>query len=175
MFIIDTILSKEECEKLKNLDFNFRKTRIYNPTTKKLEVNEEIRNLEETSFNLPTWFLVKIKKWLELNGIFVNSTPIVYTLLKYNKGCYFKEHRDLAPHGNSKKIYTLIIELSDCNEYEGGEFVLEGKVINKNIGNVILFDSYKLHELKEITEGQRISFVYWILDTELKTDKSYII
>lgn len=172
MIKIENILTIDECTILKELATNFRKGKIYSPESKNENVNGHIRNVNESKIQLPNWVLLKIKKWLNSNSIILVKDPILYTILKYTKGCYFKEHRDLAPHGTSNKIYTLIIELTNSNEYEGGEFILEGNVVEKNIGDVILFESYKLHELKEITSGERMSFVCWILDTELKGFKN---
>jgi predicted 2-oxoglutarate/Fe(II)-dependent dioxygenase YbiX len=172
MVKIENILTIDECISLKELALNFKESKIYSPENKTLKANIDIRKVSESKITLPNWFLVKLKKWLELHSVILLKTPNVYTVLKYTKGCYFKEHRDLAPHGTSNKIYTLIIELTNSNEYEGGEFILEGNVVEKNIGDVILFESYKLHELKEITSGERMSFVCWILDTELKGFKN---
>ena len=172
MVKIENILTVDECTILKDLATNFRKGKIYSPESKNENVNNDIRIVSESTLQLPNWILTKITKWLKLNSIILVKNPVLYTVLKYTKGCYFKEHRDLAPHGSSNKIYTLIIELTNSNEYEGGEFILEGNVVEKNIGDVILFESYKLHELKEITSGERMSFVCWILDTELKGFKN---
>jgi predicted 2-oxoglutarate/Fe(II)-dependent dioxygenase YbiX len=172
MLKIENILTVDECIILKELTTNFRKGKIYRPEYKDGSVNNDIRNVNESKIQLPNWFLVKIKKWLNSNSIILVKNPVLYTILKYTKGCYFKEHRDLAPYGTSNKIYTLIIELTNSNEYEGGEFILEGKVVEKNIGDAILFQSYKLHELTEITSGERMSFVCWLLDTELKGFKT---
>jgi len=85
-------------------------------------------------------------------------------ILQYNKGCYFKRHRDRMDKNpkTTGRQQTLIIQLSNEDEYEGGELVVRDTISNKTKGNMILFDSGEWHELKELTKGTRYCLVTWL-------------
>lgn len=62
---------------------------------------------------------ILLPKLAEYNIKSITGKVIV---LQYNKGCYFKRHQDridLNPKTTSRQ-QTLIIQLSDKDEYEGG-------------------------------------------------------
>ena len=67
--------------------------------------------------------------------------------------------------GNRK--LSVSVQLSDCTEYEGGEFQLKDND-NKNFfapkakGSIIIFDSRLQHRVKPVTSGIRKSLVAWI-------------
>lgn len=81
-------------------------------------------------------------------------------------GCY-KPHIDPMnwnlPH--NRKL-SLVVQLSSPHEYEGGELKLytghEPHVIKKELGLVISFPSYTLHEVTPVTKGERYSLVAWV-------------
>ena len=82
------------------------------------------------------------------------------------QGCY-KQHVDplcwTLPH--NRKL-SVVIQLSDPNDYEGGELVLynssEGTKIKKEQGMSIFFPSYTLHECTPVTKGERYALVGWV-------------
>ena len=82
------------------------------------------------------------------------------------EGCY-KAHVDpncwKVPH--NRKL-SIVVQLSDPNEYEGGELKLHTShdpiVINKESGMVVMFPSYTLHEVTPVTKGERYSLVAWV-------------
>jgi hypothetical protein len=173
--VIKNILNDDECNSLILLNTEFNISRINNPYTKTVEINKNFRNTLESYITLPVWFHIKIKNWIKEEGYELVSPITHYTFLKYTKGSYFREHRDDAPEGGANKKITLIIELSKSSDYSGGEFVIEGENIIRDKGDGILFDSHKLHELKEVTDGTRLSFVCWILNTQLSTYKKSLL
>lgn len=82
------------------------------------------------------------------------------------KGCY-KGHTDpLCWNNPHNRKLSLIIQLSDPNEYEGGELKLytshDPITIKKEKGLVVTFPSYTLHEVTPVTKGERYSLVAWI-------------
>lgn len=101
-----------------------------------------------------------------------NIQPLQFTRYHQNdKGFYFA-HTDcgsLEPKIHRK--LSFVIFLSNPEEYEGGEFVYytgrEGNNINQtkpemiNSGNMIVFPSFLMHEVTEVTKGTRYSLVGW--------------
>lgn len=81
-------------------------------------------------------------------------------------GCY-KGHVDplnwKVPH--NRKL-SVVLQLSDPDEYEGGELKLytshEPTTIKKEKGLVVSFPSYTLHEVTPVTRGERYSLVAWV-------------
>ena len=79
---------------------------------------------------------------------------------------HFKEHID-RHIGTPVLKLSLSIQLSDPQDYEGGEleliFVDEAIKMPKAQGTLIAFPSYTLHKVTPITKGKRYSVVAWAL------------
>jgi len=81
-------------------------------------------------------------------------------------GCY-KQHIDplqwITPH--NRKL-SLVIQLSNPSEYEGGDLIFynghEGTKIQKQKGMGVFFPSYTLHECTPVTKGERYALVAWV-------------
>ena len=120
-------------------------------------------------------------KWLyEKIGIMVNEANenlwnfdivgmtelIQYTEYDQNYKGHYDWHMDVGDGENSKRKISLVLQLSDPSEYEGGELEL---MISKDIttfrkekGSVICFPSFFMHRVKPVTRGNRKSLVIWI-------------
>lgn len=97
--------------------------------------------------------------------------------IQYEKGHFFKEHTDilknpeyrpfsndvdkLSENGESR-IYTLVIQLSDKDDYDGGQLFIEGVPYSKERGTVIIFKSSMKHSVSEITRGTRRVFTNFL-------------
>ncbi len=82
-------------------------------------------------------------------------------ILKYEAGCFFNKHVDMwekYPH----RYKTVIIQLSDSNEYQGGIMTFGSEILNKSIGNVAIFNSDIEHGMETIESGIRYAFVIWL-------------
>ena len=71
-----------------------------------------------------------------------------------------------------KEKISISIQLSDENEYEGGELEFKTGMNNitapKNFNSVLLFPSYLIHRVKPVTKGTRRSLVLWISGPKFK-------
>lgn len=113
--------------------------------------------------------------------------------IHYEKGHFFKEHTDVLkkaeyrPFKTNKnntykndislyepRIYTLIIQLSDVSDYDGGELIIEGNIYPKNKGTVIIFKSSMRHSVSEITRGDRKVFTNFLRKKNLKFESNLI-
>jgi PKHD-type hydroxylase len=70
------------------------------------------------------------------------------------------------PQGFDRKL-SMVIQLSDSNDYEGGDFEIERAYGNiprtaRKKGSVIVFPSYLYHRVTPVTRGIRHSLVAWI-------------
>lgn len=80
---------------------------------------------------------------------------------------FYGWHHDInftADTGYDRKI-SVIIQLSDPEDYEGGEFEfqeLQAPETFKKRGSVLTFPSYLTHQVKPVTKGTRHSLVTWV-------------
>jgi predicted 2-oxoglutarate/Fe(II)-dependent dioxygenase YbiX len=112
----------------------------------------EVCNLELTDTQRDV--LVRSLGELKITSIPKEKRSI--NLLRYKKGSFFKEHID-----GKARYKSLVIQLSDPSDYNGGEFVVDGQIMDKEKGSVFLFDSQTPHEVKELTDGERYSLIIW--------------
>jgi PKHD-type hydroxylase len=89
---------------------------------------------------------------------------IQYTVYESEDQGYYDWHVDMGPEKARRKL-SLVCQLSDPSEYEGGELQINtGQIMcpEKDKGTVILFPSYLLHRVTPVTKGVRRSLVLWI-------------
>ena len=85
----------------------------------------------------------------------------------------YGKHVDRGMNMSVRKL-SISIQLTDPEEYEGGELKLydgddkEAQVMDKTQGTLIIFPSYVLHEVMPITKGTRNSLVTWITGKQFK-------
>ena len=79
-------------------------------------------------------------------------------------------HADIGPNVLSTRKISITVQLSESDEYEGGDLELfrggsmNGSFIQaeRNAGCVFLFPSYIMHRITPVTRGIRKSFVLWL-------------
>lgn len=92
------------------------------------------------------------------------TEQIQYTVYNAEDQGYYDWHIDMGPEKARRKL-SLVCQLSDPSEYEGGELQINtGNILipEKEKGTVILFPSYLLHRVTPVTKGTRRSLVLWI-------------
>jgi len=90
---------------------------------------------------------------------------------RYENGGHYGNHIDNAiryPHGSSESIRTDVsttIFLSDPDEYEGGELIVEDSYGSHEVklaaGDAIVYPSTSLHRVEPVTRGVRIASFLW--------------
>ena len=99
--------------------------------------------------------------------------------LVYNEGDHFNWHKDCNPESTKSSIkqrtLSAVIQLSDPNEYEGGELILnldgesgpkentkKNVVVPKDKGSCCIFLSRNVfHKVYPITSGTRKALITW--------------
>lgn len=80
-------------------------------------------------------------------------------------GQKYVKHVDRAYNIKTRKL-SVSIQLSDPNEYKGGELLLyqdeKPEIASKKQGSLCIFPSWTLHEVKPVTKGERNSLVTWV-------------
>jgi PKHD-type hydroxylase len=89
----------------------------------------------------------------------------------YDDGGHYDWHADLGPGISNRKL-SCVIQLSDPEDYEGGDLQLNpgGGVttIPKKKGQVTFFSSFVLHRVTPVVSGTRMSLVTWLAGANLR-------
>lgn len=83
---------------------------------------------------------------------------------EYNAGQHFDWHMDIGRGQTSLRKLSVTIQLTDPDEYEGGDLELIGLGSNPQArvqGSAVFFPSFMGHCITPVTRGQRRSLVAW--------------
>lgn len=90
----------------------------------------------------------------------------------YQNNDHYDWHMDKGNLSTSPRKLSLVVQLSDPTEYEGGDlqFWIGGEPITtaKQKGLVHVFPSYILHRVTPVTRGTRKSLVVWTAGPKFK-------
>jgi len=99
---------------------------------------------------------------------------IQYTEYYASENGHYDWHQDIGPGElPSRRKVSITIQLSDSNDYEGGELQLctgsngDGefshvRTCERGAGVGVLFASYMMHRVSPVTKGTRKSLVLWV-------------
>jgi len=90
---------------------------------------------------------------------------IQYTEYEGNGG-HYDWHLDIGPGSISHRKISITIQLSDPEEYVGGDLQImtgsEYTTVQRGKGSVVIFISFLLHRVVPLTSGNRKSLVLWV-------------
>lgn len=82
------------------------------------------------------------------------------------KGDHYGFHLDIDGEAGAQRKISIVVQLTDPSEYEGGELELLTRENSfwaaKEVGSCILFPSFCLHKVHPVTNGLRNSLVLWV-------------
>jgi PKHD-type hydroxylase len=85
---------------------------------------------------------------------------------------FYVPHMDLMYKSHIVRKLSFSVQLSDSNEYEGGELKLYFRdspdIAIKDKASISFFPSYMLHEVTPVTKGTRYSLVGWVTGPPFK-------
>jgi PKHD-type hydroxylase len=94
---------------------------------------------------------------------------------RYGIGEHYKPHMDTHSLSDDMRKISLVIQLNKPEDYEGGEFNFinedgEGETVEgfKEQGSILVFPSFRLHQVTPVTSGTRHSIVTWFIGPQLK-------
>ena len=88
---------------------------------------------------------------------------------RYRQGMAYGKHVDnalMGPKGGRERSdVSLTVFISDISEYDGGELVIHSpfgvQEVKLPSGSVVVYPSSSLHEVAEVTRGERLVAVTW--------------
>jgi len=163
MKVYNNFLNQDECDLIINHINNLGNSRRVHNHNRNIEL---YRVMDYDGLE----FLVE-----KLNSIGIINKPI-FNINKYKKGFYFLPHIDRGGiyDRELKRIKTFVINLSNPSTYQGGNLLVDGKVISNQQGTATEFDSGIIHEVTKIKEGERYSLIIWIEPNNIKNFTSII-
>ena len=98
---------------------------------------------------------------LKLTNLVSNHSNI--RLNKYKTGTVMSEHFDLIRRNKTDGIPVLTFLGSLNDNYEGGQFLMNGEDIPLTQGDIMLFPSTFIypHSVTEVIQGTRYTYVAW--------------
>lgn len=86
---------------------------------------------------------------------------------------HYTWHQDIGPGMGSHRKISITVQLSDADEYEGGDLEMwkGGETLQqapRGAGVVFIFPSYMMHRVTPVTKGLRRSFVLWVGGNQYK-------
>lgn len=82
------------------------------------------------------------------------------------EGDHYEWHIDAGVNHNAPRKFSLVLQLTDPNQYDGGELQIhtskEPTAVRRERGLVAAFPSYTLHRVTPVTRGIRKTIVVWV-------------
>jgi len=87
-------------------------------------------------------------------------------------GAHYTWHMDMGDNSTAPRKLSMVLQLSDPSEYEGGELQILDKAnpetVTKQKGMITVFPSYTLHRVTPVTKGVRYTLVVWACGPSFK-------
>jgi PKHD-type hydroxylase len=95
-----------------------------------------------------------------------------FQVATYGPDNYYGWHMDLGKGPTSNRKLGISLQLSDKDDYEGGDLEFRGggapPAAPREIGTIITFPSFLTHQVAPVTNGVRKSLVAWVLGPPFK-------
>ena len=158
------------------------KTTIGQGDTERADESYRTSQLRWVKFNGPLWDVVAndMERLFRIanNNVFGFDLNLLrdiqFTEYRAENAGHYDWHEDIFWRGDKSchRKLSIVVQLSDQEEYEGGELELkheapEADVLRKQ-GTVIVFPSFCPHQVTAVTKGIRHSLVGWYEGPEFK-------
>lgn len=91
-----------------------------------------------------------------------------FQIAEYTKNDFYSEHIDSNTNDTaSQRKISVTVQLSNSEEYEGGDFIFGCNINNpskesmRNKGSILCFPSFVPHRIDKVTQGKRYALVGW--------------
>lgn len=163
-------------EDIKNIDKLIESRKVEQAFTGNSETDPKVRVSEVSWIELAddsAWLYDKLAYIANrLNGQFYRfdlygfGEHMQYTFYKGGDNGHYTWHVDSGVLTDTPRKLSVVLQLSDPSEYEGGDLeILNGPEITgikKQKGLVTVFPSYVLHRVTPVTSGVRKTLVVWV-------------
>lgn len=165
-FIKKNFLTKRQLDILlessERLKFH-KSTRKTEP--RKVEFSYLDIDLHEWLYSKCALFIANNNIWeLNINGFVEN-----FRMQRYKKNCFTRMHMDYNYTSYDQSKITFVIQLSDPNDYVGGDLIIGESEPNHSLkpGDCILFPSFVFHGVSKVVKGERLVVTGWAAGSKL--------
>ena len=119
------------------------------------------------------WKYVKNVNEINFHVNVYNNSEIQFTEYRSEENGHYDWHHDVnwSSENNFARKISVTVQLSDENEYEGGNFEFDEIKTNINFksqGTILIFPSYLRHKVTPVKLGIRRSLVAWFFGPNWK-------
>lgn len=141
------------------------------PTAGDRKINEQLTLYSEPAKPLLNQLINLVQGHAELGAFAQPKRLGRIQFSRYRKGMRYELHNDAAlmsgaGQGKARTDISFTLFLSEPDEYEGGELVIQTPVGEMSVkcksGEMILYDTGFPHRVNEVTGGERLVVVGWI-------------
>ena len=93
--------------------------------------------------------------WDNIKDKLPNCNPEIFRILKYRVNNFVHRHADSSKMGERITNASLIIQLSDPENYKGGEVIVGDELVELQPGDGVLYFYGEEHEVRKIKQGVR--------------------
>jgi len=168
----EVLFTHEECDEILNSvnEDNWIKSQIVSSSGKISYHKPSSRTCVEQKITEPTICDIILSKCKPIGML---KLPF-FKIIKYTKGSFFVKHVDRGER-QSYRLKTIVIQLSNPEDYKGGDLIVKDVISSRERGNCIIFDSGVEHEVTLIKKGIRYSVIIWLNSETLRRDIKTII
>lgn len=145
---------------------NLHDTTIRDSMVTWVDPSEETRFIYEKLTRVTEYF----NGWFNYDLEYIETAQ--FTTYQINQ--HYSTHKDMGYDTAYSRKLSLVLQLTDEDEYEGGELCLYStsiknpEIMKKKRGRIVGFPSWMLHEVKPVTKGTRHSLVAWVHGAKFK-------
>jgi len=136
-------------------------------------------NTGETYTKLSEEIIELIQNDAPINNFSFQSKIFNILFTRTGEGMFYGPHCDSPYIESGRRDMSFTIFLNQPDDYKGGELILyippEKKQIKMKPGEMIIYPTKYLHEVKQVTKGERMVCVGWIESQIAKDDDREIL
>ena len=165
----DLLFTKSDCKNLLDSVTGYSKSKLYytgGDGSKNEIISLSQRNSLQFDFNLlqDDKIYNKLDVILQKFGYKLIADKLICNLIRYEEGHYIFKHRH-DTDGDS--FLTFVVQLSESNEYEGGDFIYwdennKEHIMDRTKGYGCMLSADVPHEVRIVTKNVRNSFVVFV-------------
>ena len=170
---IDSLFTPEECAQIITIgNSKLEKAKIFgtNQNFRESQISWLFSSDIEFAFRRVTDSITNVNSQFFNFDLFGLAEGFQFTRYDAPTG-HYGMHTDRTFNGAVRKL-SLTIQLSSPKDYEGGELALQlggdANLMPKDLGKMVVFPSYVLHEVRPVTKGTRYSLVAWVTGKPFK-------
>jgi PKHD-type hydroxylase len=137
---------------------------------KRVKNNEQVSQKADERRVIQETIHTALMRNKEFNRVALPKKVRPSLISRYREGMAYGKHVDnalMGPKGSRERSdISITVFISDIDEYDGGELVIHSpfgvQEVKLPSGSVVVYPSSTLHEVVEVTRGERLVAVTWV-------------